>query len=226
MANFCVGKWVILVDADEFLIYPDCEERPVAELVSEMEMQGFDAICADMVDMYPLGDLEAADFSRNPPFTVAPWHDAVPLVPWHLGSGHFSNSPSFVSALRHRLLPDFRASCFRWAKVCVSSNTPLGSDYPKACTMLPTSIPIPILCGSHTLSTMRVSSERCKPKSGVASTFRMQRYTVSDVSLLTENGGRFSSPDISAKFRCSADFALIPKVRRRQVTRHRHPAAH
>ena len=124
MANFCVGKWVILVDADEFLIYPDCEERPVAELVSEMEMQGFDAIRADMVDMYPLGDLEAADFSRNPPFTVAPWHDAVPLVPWHLGSGHFSNSPSFVSALRHRLLPNSEPHAFVGQKYAILKYAP------------------------------------------------------------------------------------------------------
>jgi len=106
MGNLCLGKWVLLADADELLVYERCEERPLAEFLAEVDAEGADALRVDMIDMYPAGDLAEADFSRQSPFDAAPWFDSPALTPWHLGSGWFSNSTGYVSHLRHRLLPD------------------------------------------------------------------------------------------------------------------------
>src|SRR6185436_9448838 len=31
LGNLCLGKWAVLADADELLVYPRCESRPLAE---------------------------------------------------------------------------------------------------------------------------------------------------------------------------------------------------
>jgi glycosyltransferase involved in cell wall biosynthesis len=103
LGNLCLGKWVLLVDADEFLVFEGCENRPLADFVDDIEAEGSTAVRTDMVDMYPYGDLDDADFSESSPFETAAWFDAEPLIKWQLGSGMYSNNPSFLSALRHRL---------------------------------------------------------------------------------------------------------------------------
>jgi hypothetical protein len=103
LGNFCMSKWVLVADADEFLVYPECEHTSIQEYVGKLEADGIDAVRVNMIDMYPFGDLDEADFARQPPFEAAPWMDRKPLVPWRLGSGYYSNSASFTSALRHRM---------------------------------------------------------------------------------------------------------------------------
>ncbi len=103
MGNICLGKWVLLADADELLVYPDCEERGLAAFIAEVEAEGADAVATYMIDMYPYGDLAEADISRQPPFEAAPYFDREPLLRWRLGSGMYSNGPTYVSSIRHRL---------------------------------------------------------------------------------------------------------------------------
>jgi glycosyltransferase involved in cell wall biosynthesis len=103
LGNLCLGKWVVLADADELLVYPDCENRPLADFAADIEAEGCNAAATLMIDMYPPGDLAEADFTRQPPFAAAPMFDKVPLLPWRMGSGLYSNGKTYVSALRHRL---------------------------------------------------------------------------------------------------------------------------
>ncbi|XSG84597.1 MAG: glycosyltransferase family 2 protein [Methylohalobius sp. ZOD2] len=105
VGNLCLGKWVLLADADEFLVYPDCEHRMLMDFLAEMDGQGADAVRVDMIDMYPYGELDEADFSARSPFACANWFDAAPLMTWRLGSGKFSNGVNFTSGLRHRIDP-------------------------------------------------------------------------------------------------------------------------
>ncbi|WP_051299790.1 glycosyltransferase family 2 protein [Methylobacter luteus] len=106
LGNLCLGKWVLLADADELLVFPGCENRLLTEFIDEVEAEGADAVWTDMIDMYPRGDLDDADFKQQSPFEAAPWFDNPATVPWLLGSGWFSNMAGSVNHLRHRSIPD------------------------------------------------------------------------------------------------------------------------
>jgi glycosyltransferase involved in cell wall biosynthesis len=112
LANHCLGRWVLVVDADEMLVYDDCESRSLPGLISQVDSEGFDAVFTDLVDMYPRGSLDDADFSCTNPFDAAPFFDSPALSRWYLGSGRFSNAPSYVSSLRHRLAADAEPNAF------------------------------------------------------------------------------------------------------------------
>ncbi len=106
LANHCLDKWVLLADIDELLVFDGSEDRSLANLVEGIEAQGANAVCTYMIDMYPFGDLGDADFEKSSPFAAAPWFDGEPLLEWRLGSGWFSNSRSYTSAARHRMIPE------------------------------------------------------------------------------------------------------------------------
>lgn len=112
LANHCLGKWALIADADELLVFPGYKETSLSEFVSEAESQGADCIRTDMIDMYPYGDLKDADFTKDSPFDVANWYDKNPLFEWRLGSGWFSNSKNWTSSLRHRLDPNAEPNGF------------------------------------------------------------------------------------------------------------------
>ncbi|SDY86021.1 glycosyltransferase family 2 protein, partial [Nitrosomonas sp. Nm33] len=112
LGNFCMGKWVLLADADELLIYINCENTSIEDYLTVLEADNIDAVRVNMIDMYPFGDLGGADFSRQSPFDSAPWMDRKPLQAWLLGSGYYSNTMSYTSSLRHRLSPDSEPVAF------------------------------------------------------------------------------------------------------------------
>jgi glycosyltransferase involved in cell wall biosynthesis len=105
MGNLCLGKWVLLADADEFLVYEDCETVPLAELTGSIDREGRDGALLYMIDMYPYADLGEADFEKGEPFTLAPHFDKDPLIELRFGGGSYSNSRNFVNRLRHRIAP-------------------------------------------------------------------------------------------------------------------------
>lgn len=112
LGNFCLNKWVLLADADELLVYPECETLSLPEFIATIEQEGVDCVRTDMVDMYPFGDLDDADLTEHSPFEVAQWFDAAPFVEWRMGKGVFSNSLSLLSALRHRITAITEPSTF------------------------------------------------------------------------------------------------------------------
>jgi hypothetical protein len=114
-----LGKWVVLADLDEFLVYPGCEQRPIGSWLAGLEAAGHDAARVMMVDMYPAGEMDGADFSRQAPFEAAACFDREPLVHWELGSGSYSNGPTYLSALRHRLIPDSAPNLYTSQKIAV-----------------------------------------------------------------------------------------------------------
>lgn len=119
LGNHCVGKWVLLADADEFLVFPGSDHRSLWSVVEELEAEGHNAALTLMIDMYPYGDLSNADFKISRPFDVANYFDNPAVSEWELGSGHFSNSKSYLSTLRHRIMPNSHPNLFMSQKYCL-----------------------------------------------------------------------------------------------------------
>ncbi|UXN66277.1 glycosyltransferase family 2 protein (plasmid) [Phyllobacterium sp. A18/5-2] len=52
IGRYCQGKWVLYVDADEFLVYPHCDTQPISQLTAYMDSVGSRSLRSVMVDMY------------------------------------------------------------------------------------------------------------------------------------------------------------------------------
>ncbi|WP_374428034.1 glycosyltransferase family 2 protein [Ideonella dechloratans] len=120
-----LGRWVVLADIDELLVYEDCERQPITQWLAGLQAQGHDAAQTLMVDMYPSGELAEADFAQAKNlFEAAPYFDRQPLQRWQLGAGHYSNAVTYLSALRHRLIPDSAPNLYTSQKIAVFRYAP------------------------------------------------------------------------------------------------------
>lgn len=73
------GHWCLTVDADELLVYPDWDRRPLPELTAHLEAAGRPGMGAMMLDLYPSGPLDQADAGPQAPLTKRlPWFDPSP----------------------------------------------------------------------------------------------------------------------------------------------------
>jgi hypothetical protein len=103
LSNHCLNKWALIADMDEFLVYPDMENKDLSTYLYQIDRDGYDCVRTDMVDMYPRGDLANTDFDKTPPFQCAPHYDLQSITPCNYSKGMYSNETSTVSGLRHRL---------------------------------------------------------------------------------------------------------------------------
>ncbi|MGE0449785.1 MAG: glycosyltransferase [Vicinamibacterales bacterium] len=98
------GHWCLVVDADELLVYPDCEATPLRAFCTMLERNGYTASMATMIDMYsdrPIRDtpLEVG----RPLLDVCPYfdrrvvHDTVPRFHEH------DQHPSLFGGVRRRV---------------------------------------------------------------------------------------------------------------------------
>lgn len=70
------GHWCLTVDADELLVYPDCETRNLKVLTAWLDRQGVSSFGAIMLDLYPEGALEDVAYSPgDDPTQVLGWFD-------------------------------------------------------------------------------------------------------------------------------------------------------
>lgn len=73
------GHWCVTVDADELLVYPDCERRDLHALTGHLDARGVAGMGALMLDLYPSGPLDRAEAPPGAPLTRRlPWFDAAP----------------------------------------------------------------------------------------------------------------------------------------------------
>lgn len=71
------GHWCLTVDADELLVYPHCETRPLSALTAWLDSTGTPAFAAMMLDLYPAGPLSAQDWRPGGnPLEILRWFDA------------------------------------------------------------------------------------------------------------------------------------------------------
>ncbi|MGV8988663.1 MAG: glycosyltransferase family 2 protein [Cypionkella sp.] len=125
--HFCAGRWVVVADADEFLLTPQHKRGALKAHCRSLEAAGHDAALVLMADMYPNGALDEADFSVLAPGQAACAYDAVPVQRWSLNRGPFGNLGSYVSGLRHRLMPLSPPERFTAQKFALFKFNPLMS---------------------------------------------------------------------------------------------------
>ncbi len=75
------GHWCLVLDADELLVYPYHETRPLPALTGWLEGQGLNAMPAMMLDLYPEGPLGQRPYQ--------PGTDPLELLEW-FDSGNYS----------------------------------------------------------------------------------------------------------------------------------------
>lgn len=69
--------WVVVVDADELLVYPGCETEPLPALARRLDARGHDALACFLLDMYADGPIRAARLAMGDSMLeTCPYFDA------------------------------------------------------------------------------------------------------------------------------------------------------
>lgn len=75
--KYAHGKWIVTVDADELLIYPDWDSRGLGDLTTWLDAEGQPSFGAMMLDLYPKGSPDAQIYDpSHHPTAVLKWFDA------------------------------------------------------------------------------------------------------------------------------------------------------
>jgi hypothetical protein len=75
--KYAHGHWSLVVDPDEFFVYPFCDTRPLRALTDWLDASSINSFPAMLLDMYPKGQLDEQpyDAGRNP-MEIASWFDS------------------------------------------------------------------------------------------------------------------------------------------------------
>lgn len=71
------GHWTLVVDVDEFLVYPFCDTRPIRALTDWLDASSIRSFSAMLLDMYPKGPIDAFPYREGQdPLEIANWFDS------------------------------------------------------------------------------------------------------------------------------------------------------
>lgn len=71
------GHWCLVVDPDEFLVYPFCDTRPLRALTDWLDASSIRSFSAMLLDMYPKGRLDDQPYrAGQDPIQIASWFDS------------------------------------------------------------------------------------------------------------------------------------------------------
>jgi hypothetical protein len=75
--RYAHGHWTLVVDPDEFFIYPFCDTRPLNALTDWLDASSIRSFSAMLLDMYPKGPLVAQPYRPGQnPLDIASWFDS------------------------------------------------------------------------------------------------------------------------------------------------------
>ncbi|OIQ44741.1 MAG: hypothetical protein BM558_06680 [Roseobacter sp. MedPE-SW] len=123
MSAFRVGKWTLIADTDELLVWQKNQSQSLPDLLKTPQFQGADAARIFMLDMYPKASLGEATF-KTTPFEEAGYTDREPFLADWTGQGPFSNMPTWTSSVRHRLIAGSRMDLFVAQKIALLKYQP------------------------------------------------------------------------------------------------------
>ena len=71
------GHWSLVVDPDEFLVYPFCDTRPLPALTDWLDASGQPSLGAMLLDMYPKGRIDQQPYREGQdPMEITSWFDS------------------------------------------------------------------------------------------------------------------------------------------------------
>ncbi|RMH39615.1 MAG: glycosyltransferase family 2 protein, partial [Alphaproteobacteria bacterium] len=71
------GHWTLTVDADEFLVYPFCDTRPLEALTDWLDASSIRSFGTMLLDIYPKGPVTEARYAEGQdPLEIADWFDS------------------------------------------------------------------------------------------------------------------------------------------------------
>jgi len=71
------GHWCLVVDPDEFFVYPFCDTRPIGALTDWLDASSIKSFSAMLLDMYPKGSIDDFPYAEGQdPFEIASWFDS------------------------------------------------------------------------------------------------------------------------------------------------------
>ena len=74
--RFGHGHWTLVVDPDEFLVYPFCDTRPIRALTDWLDCCNIRSFGAMLLDTYPKGPVDAVPYrAGQDPLDIAQWFD-------------------------------------------------------------------------------------------------------------------------------------------------------
>lgn len=75
--RYAHGHWTLVVDADEFLVYPFCDTRPLRALTDWLDASSIKSFGTLVLDMYPKGAIDEQPYAEGQnPFEIASWFDS------------------------------------------------------------------------------------------------------------------------------------------------------
>lgn len=75
--RYAHGHWVLVVDPDEFFIYPFCDTRPIQALTDWLDTSAIRSFSAMLIDVYPKGRVDAMAYQAGQdPLEIAQWFDS------------------------------------------------------------------------------------------------------------------------------------------------------
>ena len=75
--RYAHGHWSLVVDVDEFFVYPFCDTRPIRALTDWLDGSAIRAFSAMLLDMYPKGPIDRQIYEEGQdPMEIAHWFDS------------------------------------------------------------------------------------------------------------------------------------------------------
>lgn len=75
--KYAHGHWVLVVDPDEFFVYPFCDTRPIRALTDWLENSAIRSFSAMLIDVYPKGQINETPYQAGQnPLEIANWFDS------------------------------------------------------------------------------------------------------------------------------------------------------
>jgi hypothetical protein len=75
--RYAHDHWALVVDPDEFFVYPFCDTRPLRALTDWLDASSIKSFSAMLLDMYPKGPIDDQPYHEGQdPFEIAQWFDS------------------------------------------------------------------------------------------------------------------------------------------------------
>ncbi len=107
LRRYGVGHWVVMLDADEVLCYPDDEHRTLIELCASLDEHGLAAASGLLVDMYSDRPIVETRYRRGDDFLDhCPFFDRHPYHEAREEAGPYQNLTYYFGGMRKRQFGD------------------------------------------------------------------------------------------------------------------------